>query len=184
MRAEFWRYRRGDLTRGEVASPFYYWTLSAVLTALVVVGFALLTPSRRSDASGTTHAGGPQPQLEQAVAVAGAEFGHLSGGGWTDAWMLWSDSARQSVSEADFLRLNTECRPAMGVPYTIVESAMVDQEHARVTWSHGTESGANDMVYEDWTWHFEPDPAMLALFRLPGGVEQLARSRKAAGECH
>lgn len=182
MRGEFWRYRRGDLTRGEVASGFYYWTLGIVVTVLVVVGLRLLTPSGRSESN--AYSGGPMPQLEQAVAVADTEFGHLSGGGWSDAWMLWSYSARRSVSEADFLRLNTECRPLLGVPYVIVESSMVDREHARITWSHGAESGADDMVYEDWAWHFVPDSATLAGLGPGADVERLVQERKAAGQCH
>ena len=181
MRSGFWRFRRDDLTSDDVASGIYSWVLRIVLAVLVVVGFTLLTPSHRS---GGTEAESPGPQLEQAVAVATTEFGHLSGGGWSDAWRLWSVSARRSVPEADFVRLNTECRPLLGVPYVIVESSMVESGHARINWHHGAESGADDMVFENSGWFFVPGAATLAGLGPGADVERTVSERKAAGECH
>lgn len=124
----------------------------------------------------------PEPQVLQAASVASREFGQLAGGGWAQAWSLWSDSARATLSQADFVRLNTECRPALGQPYVIDATTSVDATTARVDWHRGSVTGSDSLVYEGGAWRFVPDAATLAEYRL--GVEQLVGRRKAAGQCH
>jgi hypothetical protein len=114
--------------------------------------------------------------------VASREFGLLAGGGWAQAWDLWSDSARQALGQADFVKLNTECRPVLGEPYVIDTATAVDPATVRVDWHRAEATGSDTVVYQDGAWHFVPDAASLAAYRL--GVERVVRQRKAAGECH
>ncbi len=123
----------------------------------------------------------PQPQSLQADAVASQEFGLLSGNGWAQAWSLWSQSAQQVISQDDFVRLNTECRPVSGVPYVIRRSTTVNQDTVRVDWERAGTTGSNTVVYESDRWRFVPDPDSLADYRL--GPDVLVRQRKAAGAC-
>lgn len=124
----------------------------------------------------------PEPQALQAASVASREFGLLAGGGWAEAWTLWSDPARQALSQADFVKLNTECRPVLGEPYVIDASTSVDPTTVRVDWHRAAATGSDTVVYQAGAWHFVPDATTLAGYRL--GVDRLLRQRKAAGECH
>ena len=124
----------------------------------------------------------PGPRPLQAAGVASREFGLLAGGGWAQAWTLWSDSARGALSQADFVRLNTECPPALGQPYVIDSTTQVDDSTVRVDWHRAAASGSDTLVYESGSWRFEPDAASLAGYRL--GVERLVAQRKAEGACH
>jgi len=114
--------------------------------------------------------------------VASREFGLLAGGGWAQAWSLWSDSAQGALSQADFVRLNTECRPALGQPYVLDATTPVDATTVRVDWHQGSAKGSDTVVYQDGAWRFVPDAASLAGYRL--GVDRLVAQRKAAGACH
>ena len=124
----------------------------------------------------------PLPQTLQADSVASEEFGLLAGGGWAQAWDLWAESARQVMSQADFVRLNTECRPALGTPYVIDDSIKVDATTVRVDWHRAAATGSSTLVYQAGKWQFVPDPGSLADYRL--GVEKLVERRRAADACH
>lgn len=164
--------------------------LAAVALATAVAGCAS-TP--RHDAATAP----PRPQTLQGIAVANQEFGLLAGGGWAQAWALWSPTAQQAISQADFVRLNTECRPALGTPYVISATTALNPDTVRVDWSRGSATGAATtgsattgsattgsatVVYLSGSWHFVPDAATLAEYRQ--GVTALVRQRKAAGSCH
>ncbi|MHA6765493.1 hypothetical protein [Streptacidiphilus sp. PAMC 29251] len=124
----------------------------------------------------------PQPQSLQADSVASEEFGLLAGAGWAQAWDLWSDSAHQVIARADFVRLNTECRPVVGVPYVIDKSTTLDQATVRVDWHRADSHGSNTLVYRAGRWQFVPDAGSLADYRL--GVDRLVQRQRAAGSCH
>ena len=124
----------------------------------------------------------PMPQTLQADSVASEEFGLLSGGGWAQAWDLWADSARQVMSQADFVRLNTECRPVLGVPYVIDRSVKVDSTTVRVAWHRAAATGSSTLIYQAGKWQFVPDPGSLADYRL--GVDKVVKQRRAADGCH
>ncbi|GAA1261679.1 hypothetical protein GCM10009665_59220 [Kitasatospora nipponensis] len=124
----------------------------------------------------------PQPQSLQADSVASQEFGLLAGGGWAPAWALWSDSAQQAISQADFVRLNTECRPPAGIAYVIDRSTTLDPATVRVDWHRAGATGSNTLLYQAGRWRFVPDEGALAEYRL--GVEPLVQQRRAAGSCH
>ena len=124
----------------------------------------------------------PLPQTQQADSVASAEFGSLAGGGWAQAWNLWADSAQHVMSQADFVRLNTECRPVLGVPYVIDASTKVNRTTVRVDWHRAAATGSDTLVYQAGEWRFIPDPGSLADYRL--GVDRLVKQRRAAGSCH
>ncbi|MGF1426102.1 hypothetical protein [Kitasatospora sp. LaBMicrA B282] len=162
--------------------------------ALLLTAAALVTLTAGCSA-GPAHSGtATTPQPRQATAVATEEFGLLAGGGWAQAWSLWDPGARQTITQADFVRLNTECRPALGTPYVIDRSATLDATTVQVDWHRaatatgagtGTSTGAsgsNTVRYQGGRWTFVPDPATLAGYRL--GVDRLVQQRRAAGACH
>ncbi|MFC1411788.1 hypothetical protein ACEZCY_21265 [Streptacidiphilus sp. N1-12] len=153
--------------------------LGAVVTAVAVVA-AVGGCSSSPRHSGPTAP--PLPQTMQADSVASEEFGLLAGGGWAQAWDLWTAGARQVITQADFVRLNTECRPLLGVPYVIDTSTKVDPTTVRVDWHRAAATGSNTLVYQDGTWQFVPDPGSLTDYRL--GVDKLVGQRRAAGSCH
>jgi hypothetical protein len=154
---------------------------AAVVAALLVAG-STITGCSSSAAPPRGPGPAPGPRSLQAASVASQEFGLLAGGGWAQAWALWSDTARQALSQADFVRLNTECRPALGQPYVIDTTTSVDETTVRVDWHRAAATGSDTVVYQAGAWHFVPDAAALAEYRL--GVDRLLRARKAAGECH
>ncbi|TQF01757.1 hypothetical protein E6W39_05190 [Kitasatospora acidiphila] len=150
-------------------------------TAALLLGLAA-TGCSSSPSRPSIPATPPQPQSLQADSVASQEFGLLAGGGWAQAWSLWDESGQQAISQADFVRLNTECRPAVGAPYAIDRSTTVDPTTVRVDWHRATTAGSNTMVYQAGRWHFVPDQGALADYRL--GADQLLRRRRAAGACN
>ncbi|PYC87349.1 hypothetical protein C7C46_05105 [Streptomyces tateyamensis] len=152
---------------------------SAVLVAAVA---AALTGCAGKPAGPSAPPVAPQPQTAQAQAVASQEFGLLAGGGWAPAWSLWPASAQQAISAADFVRLNTECKPQLGTAYVLDSSTKLDDTTVRVGWHRGAQSGSNTVAYQDGKWRFVPDASALADYRL--GVDQLVERRRAAGDCH
>ncbi len=156
---------------------------AAGVTALALLAVAATAAGCSSaPAQGAGRPTPPQPQSLQADAVASQEFGQLAGGGWAQAWSLWADSAQQAISQAEFVRLNTECRPLTGAPYVIDRSTTVDPATVRVDWHRSGSTGSNTLVYQAGTWRFTPEASALAEYRL--GVDELVRQRKAAGSCH
>ncbi|MCX4751536.1 hypothetical protein OG455_39570 [Kitasatospora sp. NBC_01287] len=163
-------------------------------TATGVTALALITVATgcTSQPGHSAPAGPPPPQSRQAASVASEEFGLLAGGGWAQAWSLWTDSAHQVISQADFVRLNTECRPVPGVPYVVDRTTIVDSTTVRIDWHRadatggnptgGNATGSNTLLYQAGRWQFVPDAASLADYRL--GVDQLVQKRRAAGSCH
>ncbi|MFF7635811.1 hypothetical protein ACFZB9_22070 [Kitasatospora sp. NPDC008050] len=153
-------------------------------TGLLGVGLAVVTAGGCSSGPARPAAPGtpPEPQTFQAESVARQEFGLLAGGGWAQAWSLWDDSGQQAITQADFVKLNTECRPALGVPYVIDESGKVAEDTVRVAWHQGAERGSNTLVFTRGTWRFVPDATSLTAYRT--GVDQLVAARRAAGSCH
>jgi hypothetical protein len=138
--------------------------------------------------SGSSHGPGagsrqsPPPQPQQAYAIARKEFGLLAGGGWAQAWSLWTASAQHAVPQAEFVRVNTACRPLVGVPYTIDNSTVDNATTVRIAWHRGAATGSSTMLYQAGQWRFGPDAGTLADYRL--GADALVRHRRAAGSCH
>ncbi len=122
------------------------------------------------------------PQGVQAEAVAEQEFGLLAAGDWGGAWGLWTDSAKQVLSEADYVKLNTECPPGLGVAYVIVQIQRIGTTTVLVLWKRGPASGRNNMLYQNGAWKFAPGVAELDGYRL--GVAKLVARRKAEKACH
>lgn len=138
-------------------------TLSRVLPAFIAAALAAgcATGSATSAESGATPSG---PDPHQAQAVADREFGLLAGGGWGAAWDLWTASARRAVSRADFVRIDSACRPWLGQPFTIAEVSWPNTGHLTVKWEHAGTSGTSAVVDQDGAWRFQPDPATLAVY--------------------
>ncbi|MEZ0114743.1 hypothetical protein ABH920_008778 [Catenulispora sp. EB89] len=166
--------------RGRAAG---WWFLLAVVVAVVAANSVLAGWSRGSASGGASSASGPSgPSMVRARSVATQEFGLMSGGGWAQAWGLWSAAGRAALSEGDFVRLNTECRPALGEPYVIDAAADVSATDVKVDWHQGSMTGNSTVVFEGGAWRFQPDAQTLAGYR--SGVAAVVAERKAAGECH
>lgn len=165
-----------------------WWVLLAAVVVVVAVNAALADWSRGSASHGSVSHGSASasavsgPSMVRARSVATQEFGLLSGGGWGQAWGLWSAAGQAALSEADFVRLNTECRPALGEPYIVDNATNLDATTVRIDWHQGSTTGSGTVVYEGGTWKFQPDAQTLAAYR--GGVAAVVAERKAAGECH
>ncbi|GAA2040484.1 hypothetical protein GCM10009839_48280 [Catenulispora yoronensis] len=163
-----------------------WWFLLAVILAVVAANALLAhwsAPDRPREVGSQSGSAAPaQPDPLQATSIAQREFGQLSGGGWAQAWQLWSDSARGTLTQADFVRLNTECRPALGVPYVIDSTTTIDATTVAVAWHQAATAGSSTVVYENGAWHFVPDAQTLAAYHQ--GVDRLISDRKAAGQCH
>lgn len=154
--------------------------VAAACLALAAVAAVRLGQHHGTGAAG--HGGTPPPQPQQAYAVARQEFGLLAGGGWAQAWSLWTDGARQAVPQAEFVRVNTACRPVAGVPYVIDGSTAVSATAVRVDWHRAGATGSNTLLYQAGHWRFAPDAATLADYGL--GTDQLIATRRAAHSCH
>lgn len=132
---------------------------------------------------GPSAAGSPTaPQALEAEAVASQEFGLLAGGGWAQAWGLWTAQARQAVSRSEYVRVNAACPPSLGVSYVVEDAVRVDADTMRVTWRHDGVSGANLVLFQDGTWRFAPAASELAQYAR--GADQLIRQREARYACH
>jgi hypothetical protein len=171
--------------RGRAAG---WWFLLAVVVAVVAANSVLAGWSRGSTSHGGGAGSGPGssgasgPSMVRARSVATQEFGLLSGGGWAQAWGLWSATGQAALSEADFVRLNTECRPTLGEPYVIDAATDVSATNVRVDWHQGSTTGSSAVVFEGGAWRFQSDAQTLAGYR--GGVAAVVAERKAAGQCH
>lgn len=154
-------------------------------TAAGAAALVLITMTATGCSSAPTPGGAtqqPLPQTRQADAVAANEFGLMAGGGWAQAWGLWSSDAQQAISQSDFVKLNTDCKPVLGVPYVIDTSTKLDPTTVRIDWHRATVSGSSTLVHASGRWQFIPDPGSLADYRL--GVTKLVQQRRAAGSCH
>jgi hypothetical protein len=126
-------------------------------------------------------AGTSGPQGAQAEAVADQEFGLLAAGDWPGAWKLWTGSAKHVLSESGYVRLNTECKPRLGVPYVIWQAQRTGATTVLVRWTRGTARGSNAMLFELGAWKFAPSAADLAAYQR--GVGQLVTTLKAEQAC-
>ena len=169
--------------RGRAAG---WWFLLAVVVVVVAANSVLAGWSRGSTSHGVSGAAGVSgpsgPSMVRARSVATQEFGLMSGGGWAQAWGLWSAAGQAAMSEADFARLNTECRPALGEPYVIDAATDVSATDVKVDWHQGSTTGSSAVVFEGGAWKFAPDAQTLAEYRT--GIAAAVAKRKAAGECH
>jgi hypothetical protein len=119
--------------------------------------------------------------IEVAKGIAQAELGMLAGGDWAGAWELWTTSAKQAMSKADFIALNKECQPKLGVLYEIQDVKPVAALAVAVSWQHAATKGSGTMKYENGSWHYEPDATQLADYRM--GAKALIAKRKADKTC-
>ena len=152
-----------------------------VVTGITAVGADSVARGSASH-GGSGSSGATGPSMVRARSVAAEEFGLLSGGGWAQAWSLWSAAGQAALSEADFVRLNTECRPVLGEPYVVDSATDVDATDVRVAWHQGSTTGSSSVVFEGGAWRIQPDAQTLAGYRT--GVTALVAERKAAGRCH
>lgn len=179
---------RDRATTGWRVPPVAVIAVIAVLAVFAV--FAGGAAWARWSRGSTSHGGaakpsgpsGPSgPSMVRARSVAAQEFGLLSGGGWAQAWALWSAAGQASIGQADFVRLNTRCRPSLGEPYVLGTATDVDATDVRIVWHQGSTTGGGTMVFEGGAWRFQPDTQTLAEYRR--GVAAVVADRKAAGLC-
>ncbi|WP_031524188.1 hypothetical protein [Streptomyces sp. NRRL F-5123] len=152
------------------------WVALGTAAAAVTAAAALRSGGAAHGGSGADAAAG-----QQALAVARQEFGRLSGGDWAGAWQLWTADARQAVPQDEFVRANTECRPALGVPYVLGPGSRTGPGTFRVSWTHAGTTGSSTLQLASGHWYFSPGPQTLADFRL--GADHVVRQRRASGSC-
>ena len=166
--------------------PKRWLVLAAAGLTLLTVAAVRSGPSHHGGGSAAgirAGTGGPTPpQPQQASAVARQEFGLLAGGGWAQAWELWTADAQQAVPRAEFVHVNTACRPALGVPYVIDSSTPTDPATVRIAWHRAGATGSNSLLYQSGRWRFAPDARTVSDYGL--GADRLIRSRRSAGSCH
>lgn len=160
-----------------VRSAVAGWAFLVVVVAVVIGANAVLShapaESRMSDVgSGAASSASLMQPERQATSVARREFGLLAGGGWAQAWQLWSDEARSALGQDDFVRAGSRCRAALGVPYVIDGAARVDATTVSVSWHRSDVAGTANVVYEGGAWRFSPDAGSLGEYR-----------REAPGRC-
>ncbi|MFI0939685.1 hypothetical protein [Streptomyces sp. NPDC021020] len=153
------------------------WVALGVAAAAVATAAAVRSGGSAHGENGADAAAG-----QQALAVARQEFGRLSGGDWAGAWQLWTAAAQQAVPQEEFVRVNTQCRPALGVPYVLGTGSRTGPEAFRVEWTHAGAAGSSTLQLAAGRWHFAPDPQTLADFRL--GADHVVQQRRASGSCH
>lgn len=131
--------------------------------------------------TGTAAEPAAPPQTLAGRNVARTEFGRLSGSDFGGAWDIWSPGAQRVIDRADFVALNTQCRPAIGQPYVI--TGVVGDSATRITvhWRTGQRTGTDDVAYQGNRWRFVPGADEQADYRL--GVAALVARRRAAGQC-
>jgi len=151
--------------------------IGALLAA--VLGVAGCTAAGSAPAASS---GPPAPQVLAGQSLAQREFGLLAGGDFGGAWDLWAAPAQQVMDRSSYVALNTQCRPALGEPYTITSVRADSATVLTVFWRHGPATGTSSVVYQGNRWWFAPGPTDLADYRL--GVSAVVAKRKAAGECH
>ncbi|NUP51023.1 MAG: hypothetical protein HOW97_27475 [Catenulispora sp.] len=172
----------GGRRRSSLPSTAVGWAFLLAVVVAVIAANSLLAHWSAKARPHEVGAGPPaQPDPRQATSVAQREFGLLSGGGWAQAWQLWSVTARSALSQDDFVRLNSECRPALGVPYIIDSTASIDDTTVSVAWHQASATGTATVVYENGAWRFTPDAQALAEYRQ--GADSVIAERKAAGRC-
>jgi hypothetical protein len=155
------------------------WVLPVAALVVVVANTVSARWSQGPASQDGTASSGPS--MVRARSVAAQEFGLLAGGGWAQAWTLWSAEGQAAMRQADFVRLNTECRPALGEPYVIDAATDVDTTTVRIDWHQDSMTASSSVVYEQGAWRFQPDAQTLAAYR--GGVAAVVAERRAAGAC-
>jgi hypothetical protein len=161
------------------------------LLALAGCGGSSL-PANPGTAAPANRAAAAQSTLA-AQTTAQTEFGLLSGGDYGHAWDLWSDPAKQVISRADFITLNTTCPVALGTPTKVVAARPVSNTSVAVDWQRAAQTGVGqtgaaqtgaaqtgtvNMVYAGGAWRFEP-----AAQDYRAGLSALIARRRAAHEC-
>ncbi|MEU3465645.1 hypothetical protein ABZ721_37630 [Streptomyces sp. NPDC006733] len=151
---------------------------------LITIAALRSGPSHGSGSGdGGTHTGPTGPtRSQQAYAVARQEFGLLAGGDWVHAWNLWTVSAQRTVPQDEFVHVNTACRPAVGIPYTIDGLTVTDPTRIRIDWHRDDVSGHDTLFYQSGQWRIYPDARTLAEYR--PGSHQVIQQRRVAGSCH
>lgn len=163
-------------------------TLSAAAFVLITAGC-----SHGGEQPGGTQAAATTPPAGTSAAVeppteAGARAAATDGydayaagdyGGW---WDVWTPSAQQVISRADYMRLSTLCRSiAEGVPIKI-QKVIVTGSVAKVRWERlGLLVQLDTWPYITGAWRYQPGAEPLADYRL--GADRAAAKRRAAGSC-
>lgn len=153
-----------------------------IIGALLAAGLGVAGCGTGASSAPATSKGMPPPQALAGQSLAQREFGLLSGGDYGGAWDLWAAPAQQVLDRSSFVALNTQCRPALGEPYTITSVRADSGTVLTVFWRHGSATGTSSVIYQANQWRFAPGPDELADYRL--GVPAVVAKRKAAGQCH
>lgn len=139
-----------------------------------VVGATATTQASSGSAEAMTEAGARAAAKDGYDAYAAGDYG-----AW---WDVWTPTAQQTFSRADYMRLSTLCRSiAEGTPINI-QKVTVAGAVAKVRWERlGLLVQLDTWTYLDGVWRYQPGPESMADYRL--GVDKAAAKRRAAGSC-
>jgi hypothetical protein len=126
-------------------------------------------------------AGGPEPKnIEGAKAAAQTVFDRFGGGDFAGAWEMYSAAGKQSITKADYVKLNQACS-RKGLAIQLTSARMEGADRAVVIAKQLVATQSYTMVYEGNTWKLEPAKEGLALYKL--GAAKAIAAQKKAGTC-
>jgi hypothetical protein len=151
------------------------------LIAAAVVSFAAgcsddaQTPTGNAAAAA---AGGPEPKtLEGAKIAAQTVFDRFSGGDFAGVWEMHSAKAKQTITKADYVKLNETCS-RKGVAIQLTSARLDGPDRAIVIARKLVAAQSYTMVYEADGWKLEPAKEGMALYAM-GATRAIAAQKKA-----
>lgn len=162
-------------------------TLSVAALVLITAGCSRGGPAGGPQAVAATAPAGTsaaaQPPTEDGARAAAKDgYDAYAAGDYGGWWDLWTPTAQQVISRADYLRLMGLCAsPAQGTPF-VIQKVTVAGTTATVRWERaGLLVQADTWLYMAGAWRYRPPPESVADYRL--GVQRAAAKRRAEGSC-
>ena len=126
-------------------------------------------------------AGGPEPKtVEGAKSAAQTVFDRFSGGDFAGAWDMYTAKGKQSISKADYVKLNEACS-RKGLAISLTSARMEGTDKAIVIAKQLVAAQSYTMAYEGDAWKLEPAKEGLALYAK--GADAAIAAQKKAGTC-
>jgi hypothetical protein len=123
-------------------------------------------------------AGGPEPKtVEGAKVAAQTVFDRFSGGDFAGVWELHTAKAKQTITKADYVKLNETCS-RKGVAIQLTSARMEGTDKAVVIARKLLAAQSYTMVYEGTAWKLEPAKEGMALYAM-GATRAIAAQKKA-----
>lgn len=142
-------------------------------TALLVT----LTACGGDDPSDDTKANSTEADVETAAREQADRF---SSGDYAGAWDMWADSAKDVMSEADYVTYAETCATS-GAPLDVDSVRLDGDKNATVRLALGEFTYSYKMVLEDGDWSWIPNDDALTMYEK--GAAGAIAAAKEAGSC-